>query len=209
MLGEKLKDLGYGIGIYKEPTMTCVKVPVFSLNKLNRVEVSLGPEMKSTGEVLGVGEDIDEALFKGYLAAGEPISKENKKVLASIKDSDKKEFLDLAFIMDDMGYEFFATENTAKLLKENGLKARKIAKIDQKGKDIIDLIKEDKLDLIINTPTKGGDSQRDGFKIRRAAIEYGIETITSLDTIRTRLRVERKDFDMKDMKVYEIGELDI
>lgn len=207
MLGEKLKDLGYGTGIYKEAQMTCVKVPVFSLNKLNRVEISLGPEMKSTGEVLGLGKNIDEALFKGFLAAGEPISKENKKVLASIKDSDKKEFLDLAFIMDEMGYEFYATENTAKFLEKSGLKAKTVAKIDQDGKDIIDLIKESKLDLIINTPTKGGDSQRDGFKIRRSAIEYGIETITSLDTIRARLRVERKDFDEKDIEVYEISEL--
>ena len=106
-----------------------------------------------------------------------------------------------------MGYEFYATENTAKFLEKSGLKAKTVAKIDQDGKDIIDLIKESKLDLIINTPTKGGDSQRDGFKIRRSAIEYGIETITSLDTIRARLRVERKDFDEKDIEVYEIYEL--
>lgn len=207
MLGEKLKDLGYGTGIYKESKMTCVKVPVFSLNKLNRVEVSLGPEMKSTGEVLGIGKDIDEALFKGFMASGEPISKENKKVLASIKDSDKKEFLEIAKTMNEMGYSFIATENTAKYLNENGIDAKTVAKIDEEKEDILDLIKEGRLDIIINTPTKGGDSQRDGFKIRRSAIEHGIETITSLDTIKARLRVEAKDFDQKDIKVYEIEEL--
>ncbi|MSS77691.1 carbamoyl-phosphate synthase large subunit [Anaerococcus sp. WCA-380-WT-2B] len=207
MLGDKLKNLGYGTGIYKESKMTCVKVPVFSLNKLNRVEISLGPEMKSTGEVLGIGKDIDEALFKGYEASGEPISKNHKKVLASIKNSDKEEFLEIAKIMKELGYSFIATENTAKFLNKNGIETKTVAKIDQDKKDILDLIKEGKLDIIINTPTKGGDSQRDGFKIRRAAIEHGIETITSLDTIKARLRVEAKDFDQKDIGVYEISEL--
>lgn len=206
MLGEKLKDLGYGTGIYKEARMTCVKVPVFSLNKLNRVEISLGPEMKSTGEVLGIGKNVDEALYKGYMAAGEPISKKNKKVLASIKDSDKKEFLEIAKTMTEMGYSFVATENTAKLLNENGIESKTVAKIDQDKEDIIDLIKKQELDIIINTPTKGGDSQRDGFKIRRAAIEYGIEIITSLDTIKAKIKVER-EFDVSNTEVYEISEL--
>lgn len=207
MLGEKLEDMGYGKGIYREPKMTCVKVPVFSLNKLNRVEVSLGPEMKSTGEVLGIGKDIDEALYKGYLASGEPISNEHKKVLISVKDSDKKEALEIVKDMVDLDYEFIATKNTAKFLKENGIDAEVVNKLDDEKEDIIDLIKTGDLDLIINTPTKGGDSQRDGFKIRRAAIEYGIETITSLDTIKARLKVQRKDFEPENLGVYELSEL--
>lgn len=207
MLGESLKNLGFGTGIYKEAQMTCVKIPVFSMSKLNRVEVSVGPEMKSTGEVLGIGKTLDEALFKGFLASGEPIRKDHKKVLATIHDTDKNEFLEIAKQMKEMGYEFIATKNTAEFLISNGIASEKTAKIGENEENILDLIREGKLDIVINTPTKGGDSQRDGFKIRRMATEYGIEVLTSLDTLRARIQVEKEDFKEVDLDVYELSEL--
>lgn len=207
MLGEKLKDLGYGTGIYKTPQMTCVKVPVFSMNKLNRVEVSMGPEMKSTGEVLGVGKSLDEALYKGYLAIGRPIVKGEKTALITLRDSDKEEFLSLARTMKGLSYNFIATEGTYNFLKKNGIEAKKISKISDTNKDILNLIEEDKLDLVVDTPTKGGDSQRAGFKIRSLASMYGLEIITSLDTLRARVRVEADDFNEEDLQVYELSEI--
>jgi carbamoyl-phosphate synthase large subunit len=207
MLGQKLKDLGFGTGIYMEPAMTCVKVPVFSMSKLNRVEVSVGPEMKSTGEVLGIGKSIDEALYKGYLASGQPINDDHKRVLATINDSDKEEFLAIAKEMTTMGYKFVATEGTSKFLNDHGIKSATVSKIGKGKQDILDLIKEGELDIVIDTPTKGGDSQRDGFKIRSAATEYGIEVLTSMDTLRARIRVERKHFKKIDLDIYELSEL--
>ena len=118
MLGEKLADLGYGTGVYKEPKLVSVKVPVFSMSKLARVDVSLGPEMKSTGEVLGVGENLEEALYKGFLAAGKTMSDKRGVVLATINNYDKEEFIEIARDMKELGYTFVATEGTAKTLKE-------------------------------------------------------------------------------------------
>ncbi|WP_044519609.1 ATP-grasp domain-containing protein, partial [Clostridioides difficile] len=123
MLGAKLKDLGYGTGVYKEPKLVSVKVPVFSMSKLSKVEVSLGPEMKSTGEVLGVGENLEEALYKGFLAAGRHMSDERGVVLATVNNHDKDEFIEIAKDMKELGYTFVATEGTAKSLRENGIEA--------------------------------------------------------------------------------------
>ena len=182
MLGEKLKDLGYGVDIYKEPKLMAVKVPVFSMSKLNRVEISLGPEMKSTGEVLGVGKDIDEALFKGFLASGSAIENEVSTVLATVNDNDKKEFIEIAKTMKDLGYKFIATKGTCQLLKKEGIDAREIGKINDPRPNILDVIRNGEIDIVVNTPTRGGDSTRDGFKIRRMATEYGIDIVTSLDS---------------------------
>ena len=210
MMGEKLADMEYGTGIYKNSKMTCVKVPVFSLNKLARVEVSLGPEMKSTGEVLGIGKNIDEALYKGYLASGEPISSTHKKVLATIQDTDKKEFLEIAKDMKGLGYEFIATYGTSDMLNDAGIKATKVSKIgnnENQDIDILELIENGQIDLVINTPTKGNDSQRDGFKIRRKAIEYGIEIITNLDTLKARIDIEKLNYGDLELNIYELGEM--
>lgn len=207
MLGEKLENLSYGTGIYKEPKLIAVKVPVFSMSKLNRVEISLGPEMKSTGEVLGVGKNIEEALFKGFLAAGSAIEDKASTVLATVNDNDKEEFLEIAKTMNDLGYKFIATHGTAKLLKENGIDAREVGKISDPRPNILDVIRNGEIDIVINTPTKGGDSNRDGFKIRRMAIEFGIDIVTSLDTLGARVAVKNKKFHEENMDIYELSEI--
>ena len=204
MLGEKLSDLGYGVDIYKEPKLMAVKVPVFSMSKLNRVEISLGPEMKSTGEVLGVGKDIDEALFKGFLAAGSAIESEVSTVLATVNDNDKEEFIEIAKSMKDLGYTFIATKGTCGLLKKEGIEAREIGKINDPRPNILDVIRNGEIDIVVNTPTRGGDSTRDGFKIRRMATEYGIDIVTSLDTLAARVAVKNKKFHEENMDIYDI-----
>ena len=206
MLGEKLADLSYGTGIYKEPKLMAVKVPVFSMSKLNRVEISLGPEMKSTGEVLGVGKDIDEALFKGFLAGGSAIEDNASRVLATINDNDKEEFLGIAKTMQDMGYKIVATKGTCKFLKDAGIDAKEVGKINDPRPNILDVIRNGEIDLVVNTPTKGGDSTRDGFKIRRMATEYGIDIVTSLDTLAARVAVKNKKFHEENMDIYDITE---
>lgn len=181
MLGEKLKDSGYGTGIYKEPDIVSVKVPVFSTEKLPNVEVSLGPEMRSTGEVLGVGMSYEEALYKGLTAAGMDLSHRNRSVLVTLKPKDKEKFLPSLEKMKEMGYQFFATENTAKYLEDLGIIANRVNKISEGVPNILDVIRSGVVDFTFNTPTKGNDSKRDGFLIRRAAIESRVEIITSMD----------------------------
>lgn len=208
MMGDKLCNLGYGTGIYKEPDIVAVKVPVFSTQKLPRVEVSLGPEMKSTGEVLGVGKDVYEALYKGFLGASMQLKKNSGMVLATVNDHDKEEFLEIAKELGKLGYGFVATSGTAKLLKDANLKVKEINKIKEDEPNILNVIKNREVDLVINTPTKGNDSHRDGFIIRRAAIERNIEVITALDTMKALVEVtERlgKSMTVESMDVYNMN----
>ncbi|SFB42154.1 carbamoyl-phosphate synthase large subunit [Clostridium frigidicarnis] len=184
MLGEKIKDLGYGVDIYKEPEIVSVKVPVFSTHKLSKVEVSLGPEMRSTGEVLGVGHNLEEALYKGFIASGTYLKKRTGKILATVNNKDKEELLPIAKGLNKLGYTFLATKGTCNLLKENGIEAEEIKKIKEGKPNILDLIEKGGVDLVINTPTKGNDSSRDGFNIRRTAIEHSIPVVTSIDTLK-------------------------
>lgn len=181
MLGEKLKDMPYGTGVYKEPNIVSVKVPVFSTEKLPNVEVSLGPEMRSTGEVLGVSENYEDALYKGLTAAGMDLSTKQRTILITLKPKDKERFLPTIQKMNQLGYKFIATENTANYLKELGIEATTVNKICDGVPNILDVIRSGMVDIAFNTPTKGNDSKRDGFLIRRAAIESGVEIITSLD----------------------------
>ncbi|MFR9068848.1 MAG: carbamoyl-phosphate synthase large subunit [Paraclostridium sp.] len=192
MLGAKLKDLGYGTGVYKEPKLISVKVPVFSMSKLAKVDVSLGPEMKSTGEVLGVGETLEEALYKGFLAAGKKMSNKRGVVLATINNYDKDEFMEIAKDMNELGYTFVATEGTAKVLIENGIDAEIVNRVEEARPNILDVIRNKQVDIVINTPTKGNDSTRDGFKIRRTATEFSTEVMTSLDTLKALVEVKKK-----------------
>lgn len=208
MLGEKLVNLGYGTDIYKEPDIVAVKVPVFSTQKLPRVEISLGPEMRSTGEVLGVGKDVYEALYKGFLASDMQLEKNTGVVLATINDHDKEEFLEIAKGLASLGYSFIATSGTAKLLKDAGLEVREVKKIKEGEPNLLSVIKNKEVDLVINTPTKGNDSHRDGFIIRRTAIERNIEVITALDTMRALLEVTRrlgKEMSVEKMDVFNMG----
>lgn len=208
MLGEKLSSLGYGVNIYKEPALVSVKVPVFSTQKLPGVEVSLGPEMKSTGEVLGVGVNLHEALYKGFLGAGMLLQKKKGVVLATINDHDKEEFLSIAKALNDLGYSLMCTSGTAKYLEQAGLKVEKVRKINEEEPNILNLIKNMEVDLVINTPTKGKDVLREGFMIRRAAIEKNISVITVLDTIKTLIEVTKSynaENDISKLDIYNMG----
>lgn len=207
MLGEKLRDMEYGTGIYKTPKHVCVKVPVFSMSKLSKVEVSLGPEMKSTGEVLGVGENIEEALYKGFLAAGQGISNDKKKILATINDNDKDEFVEIAKEMSELGYEFVATNGTAQRLNKEGVRCDVVKRMDEPRPNILDVIRNKEVDIVVNTPTKGNDSTRDGFKMRRTAIEFQTEIMTSLDTLKAMVSVNKKHVDTNSIKVYSLDEI--
>lgn len=205
MLGEKLKDLGYGTGIYKESDQIAIKVPVFSTQKLPDVEVSLGPEMRSTGEVLGVGKTFEEALFKGFIGSDIGLPKKNGTILATIKPYDQEEFIPMAKKFVEHGYRFLATEGTAKILKENGIDVEVVKKISEGVPNILDSIRSGMIDLVINTPTKANDVTRDGFRIRRAAIEASVPVLTSLDTANGMLDIMNAGLQSEDIEVYNLG----
>ena len=180
-LGERLLDLGYGEGLYKLPQIIAVKVPVFSTHKLPDVEISLGPEMKSTGEVLGIGKTYAEALYKGFIAAKNAPSKPNPTLLLTLNDQEK-----LLLKKEDCPSQFnyLATEGTCKILRELGIPAKLVKKLGSGQPDVMDMIIAGEIDLIVNAPTLGDDSSRDGFLMRRAAIERNIPVYTSMDTFR-------------------------
>ena len=181
-LGEKLEDMGYGVGLYPRADVYCVKVPVFSSEKLPDLEISASPEMKSTGEVLGIGETYSEALLKGLVASGIKLHN-GCGVVISVSDNFKPEILETARKFDEMGYKIFATYKTAKYLLEHDIYAIAVNKIvEKRNGDIVYLARKGVVELIINTPTKGRQSSRDGFKIRRTAVELGIPCLTSVDT---------------------------
>jgi carbamoyl-phosphate synthase large subunit len=183
MLGKKLKDLGYTPGLQPEAGYVAIKMPVFSFEKIRGAEISLGPEMKSTGECLGISKNFNEALYKAFLGAGVNLPK-YKQMIITVKDSDKGEIIDIARRYEKLGYIIYATRSTADTLTENGVKARRINRISQESPTVIDLILGHKIDLVIDTPTQGRDKSRDGFLIRRTAIETGVNVITALDTAR-------------------------
>lgn len=206
-LGEKLKDLGYGTGIYKKPNVVAVKVPVFSTEKLSSVEVSLGPEMRSTGEVLGVGNNVNEAIFKGLLGAKRVHLIQDRKILVTIRDKDKEEFLPIAKSLVKHGSTLFATKGTQKFLAENGVESTLVNRIGEESPNINDVLKNREVDLLINTPTKANDAQRDGFKMRRTAIEYGVDVLTSLDTINAILRMQDSHIDENKLDVFDVSKI--
>ncbi|MDK2902705.1 MAG: carbamoyl-phosphate synthase large subunit [Clostridiales bacterium] len=197
VMGEKLRDMGYGTGLYPAGEYIAVKVPVFSFDKLPDVEVGLGPEMKSTGEVLGIAKDYSEALYKGLLASGIKLDavSDGGYVLMTVADADKYELIEIAQAFQDMGYNIVATAGTAHVLNANYVAANVVNKINEGSPNIMDLMLEGKVKFVINTPTKGRQPQRDGFKIRRLAVEQSIPCLTSLDTARAlvnSLRLQRQ-----------------
>lgn len=183
MMGKKLRDLGYKPGLQPEAGYVAIKMPVFSFEKIRGAEISLGPEMKSTGECLGISKSFDEALYKAFLGAGINLPK-YKQMIITVKDADKGEVIDIARRYKKLGYIIYATRSTADTLNENGVSARKINRLSQESPTVIDLILGHKIDLVIDTPTQGRDKTRDGFIIRRTAIETGVNVITALDTAR-------------------------
>jgi len=205
MLGEKLKDIGYGTGLYKESSYTAIKVPVFSTQKLEGVEVSLGPEMKSTGEVLGIGKNYVEAMYKGFIAAGVKMPDKNKKILATIKDMDKDNFKGIALRLDRLGYKFVATENTAHYLKGIGIDSDTVKKVGEQKPNILDLIKSGEIGLVIDIPTHANNANTDGFKIRRTSVEASVVVLTSLDTVEALTEIIESHISYEDVDVYNIS----
>ena len=181
ILGETIKSLGYEPGLAPTADYIAIKMPVFSFEKLRGAEISLGPEMKSTGECLGIAKDFNEALYKAFLGAGVVLPK-HKQMIMTVKDADKEEAVGVARRFANLGYKIYATRSTAKYLNDNGIEALRINKISQESPNVMDLILGHKIDLVIDTPTQGGDKSRDGFLIRRNAIETGVNCLTSLDT---------------------------
>lgn len=179
--GHKLRDLGYAPGLSPEADYIAIKMPVFSFEKIRGADISLGPEMKSTGECLGIAKTFNEALYKAFEGAGIKLPK-HKNMIITVKDEDKSEIIDIARRFQAVGYKIFSTKGTAKVLNDNGIKALAVHKIEQESPNLLDLILGHEIDLIIDTPPQGADKSRDGFIIRRNAIETGVNVLTSLDT---------------------------
>ncbi|MCD7807256.1 MAG: carbamoyl-phosphate synthase large subunit, partial [Lachnospiraceae bacterium] len=173
ILGETIREMGYEPGIQPEAQYFAIKMPVFSFEKIRGAEISLGPEMKSTGECLGIAPTFEEALYKAFLGAGVDLPK-YKQMIITVKDADKPETVEIAKRFDKLGYIIYATRSTARVLQEAGIKARKVNKIHQESPTVMDLILGHKIDLVIDTPTQGRNKHRDGFLIRRTAIETGV-----------------------------------
>ena len=181
ILGETIKGMGYEPGLAPEADYIAIKMPVFSFEKLRGAEISLGPEMKSTGECLGIAKNFNEALYKAFIGAGILLPK-YKRMIMTVKDSDKEESVGVAKRFEALGYTIYATRSTAKYLQDHGVNARRVNKISQESPNVMDLILGHKIDLVIDTPTQGRDKSRDGFLIRRNAIETGVHCLTSMDT---------------------------
>ena len=181
IIGKKIKDLGYEPGLQPKADYFAIKMPVFSFEKIRGAEISLGPEMKSTGECLGIAETFDEALYKAFLGAGVDLPK-HKQMIITVKDADKGEAIEIGRRFEKLGYTIYATRSTAQALKDAGVSARKVNKIHQESPTVMDLLLGHRIDLVIDTPTQGRDKSRDGFLIRRTAIETGVNCLTSLDT---------------------------
>ena len=181
ILGYKLKELGYKSGLQPEAKHIAIKMPVFSFEKIRGADISLGPEMKSTGECLGIAESFNEALYKAFLGAGINLPK-HKNMIITVRDEDKQDIVPIARRFEALGYRIYATRSTAKALNENGVKAVRTNKIEQASPNLMDLILGHKIDLVIDTPSQGVEKAKDGFIIRRNAIETGVNVLTALDT---------------------------
>ena len=181
IMGYKLKDMGYTPGLQPEAKYFAIKMPVFSFEKIRGADISLGPEMKSTGECLGIAKTFNEALYKAFEGAGIKLPK-HKNMIITVRDEDKEDMVDIARRFQNVGYRIFATKGTAKVLNENGVKALEVHKIEQESPNLLDLILGHEIDLVIDIPQQGAERSHDGFVIRRNAIETGVNVLTALDT---------------------------
>ena len=179
--GHTIKELGYTPGLQPEADYIAIKMPVFSFEKIRGADISLGPEMKSTGECLGIAKTFNEALYKAFEGAGIKLPK-YKNMIITVRDSDKEDIVDIARRFKAVGYKIFATHGTAKVLNANGVKATPVHKIEQESPNLLDLILGHEIDLVIDIPQQGAERSRDGFVIRRNAIETGVNVLTSIDT---------------------------
>ena len=205
ILGHKLKDLGYTPGLQPEAKHYAIKMPVFSFEKIRGADVSLGPEMKSTGECLGISESFNEALYKAFLGAWVNLPK-YKNMIITVRDEDKQDIIPIARRFQNLGYKIYATRSTAKVLNENGVKAIRTNKIEQPSPNLMDLILGHKIDLVIDTPSQGVEKSKDGFIIRRNAIETGVNVLTALDTAEA-LVTSLENTDIQKLKLVNIAEI--
>ena len=181
--GHTIKELGYNPGLQPAADYIAVKMPVFSFEKIRGADISLGPEMKSTGECLGIAKTFNEALYKAFEGAGIRLPK-YKKMIMTIRKNEQEEAVDIARRFANVGYQIFATKGTARTLNEHGVKAFEIRKLEQESPNILDLVLGHQIDLIIDIPAQGAERSHDGFVIRRNAIETGVNVLTALDTAR-------------------------
>ena len=179
--GHTIKSMGYTPGLQAKADYIAIKMPVFSFEKIRGADISLGPEMKSTGECLGIAKQFNEALYKAFQGAGVNLPK-HKQIIITVKDEDKPDVVDIAQRFEKLGYKIYATYGTAKYLNERGVNAIKVNKLEQEAPTLLDLILEHKIDLVIDSPSNGIEHSGDGFLIRRHAIETGVNVLTSLDT---------------------------
>ncbi len=203
ILGKKLKELGYPTGLASEADYIAIKMPVFSFEKIRGADISLGPEMKSTGECLGIAKTFNEALYKAFIGAGIKLPK-HKNMIMTLKDADKEEGIEIARRFEKIGYRIYATRGTAKVLQEAGVNAIRTNKIEQESPNLLDLILGHKIDLVIDTPSQGVEHSRDGFLIRRTAIETGVNVLTAMDTARA-LVTSLENTDIKKLTLIDIA----
>ena len=182
-----------------------IKMPVFSFEKIRDADISLGPEMKSTGECLGIAKTFDEALYKAFLGAGIKLPK-HKNMILTVRDEDKEEAVQIGRRFADIGYRIFATRGTARALENGGVKVIAVNKIEQESPNLMDLILGHKIDLVIDTPPQGADRAKDGFVIRRSAIETGVNVLTAIDTAEA-LITSLENTDIKKLTLIDIAEI--
>lgn len=181
--GHTIRELGYTPGLQKEADYYAIKMPVFSFEKIKGADISLGPEMKSTGECLGIAKSFNEALYKAFQGAGIQLPKYRNMVI-TVRDEDKEEIVPIAKRFETLGYKIFATHGTYQALTAGGVKCFQVRKVEQESPNILDLVLGHELDIVIDTPKEGAEASKDGFVIRRNAIETGVNVLTAIDTAR-------------------------
>ena len=206
ILGHTIRELGYEPGLQREADYIAIKMPVFSFEKIRGADIALGPEMKSTGECLGIAKTFNEALYKAFIGAGIRLPK-HKQMIITVKDEDKKDIIPIAKRFEAQGYRIFATRGTASVLTENGIKVTRTNKLEQPSPNLMDLILGHKIDVVIDTPPQGVEHQKDGFVIRRNAIETGVNVLTSLDTAEA-LVTSLENTDLNHLTLVDIATID-
>ena len=203
IIGKKIKELGYTPGLQPEADYVAVKMPVFSFEKIRGADISLGPEMKSTGECLGIAKTFDEALYKAFIGAGIKLPK-HKNMIMTVRDEDHADAVEIGRRFEKIGYHIFATSGTARALNEAGVKATPVRKIEQESPNLLDLILGHKIDLVIDIPAQGAEHSKDGFVIRRNAIETGVNVLTAIDTAHA-LITSLENTDIKKLTLIDIA----
>lgn len=207
MFGEKLRDMPYGTGLYPTSHYHAVKAPVFSFEKLHNVDTNLGPEMKSTGEVLGVAKSLEDALLKAITATNVKLPQPGSDIIITVRDSDKEDILPMARYFDQNGFHIYATQGTAKLLNSQGIHAEEVFPIDVGSPNVLDILHRGNTGLVINTPTRGRKPERDGFRIRRKTVECSVPCLTSLDTANAMIRCMQLHKQPGDLDVVDLNSI--